>query len=134
MPTNNINVVLTNTTPQTLDVQDNGGQNQVNASSQPTTITWNLTGNLAQGSFVPMNDPSGQYGFEWITQPAPSWAGTPSIGANGNSLSVVDNHLDSSTNGQATYKLRVNLNGTVYSTTATTGPTATVNNPVIINR
>jgi hypothetical protein len=134
MPTNNINVVLTTTAPQTLDVKDNGGQNLVNAASQPTTITWNLTGNLAQGSFVPMNDPSGKYGFEWVTQPPPAWAGTPTIGASGNSLSVVDTHLDATSNGEATYRLRARLNGTVYSTTATVSRTATVNNPVIINR
>ena len=134
MPTNTINVELTSSTPQNLDVKDHGGKNQVSAASQATTITWNLTGNLAQGSFVPMNDPSGDYGFEWITQPAPAWAGTPTIGAGGNSLSVVDNHLDSTTDGEATYMLRASLDGTVYSTTATLSPTGTVNDPVIINR
>lgn len=135
MPTNVINVSLDTTkSPPLLDIQDNGGQNIVNANAQATTITWKLTGNLNQGNFVSMSDPSGQYGFCWDgVQPPAGVFGTPSIGANGNSLSIVDNHLDQGTSGEWIYLLRVNLNGTVY-TTGGVLLTGTTNNPIIINR
>ena len=52
---NNINVSLdTASGVNRLSVTDNGGQNQVGQSTNPTTISWNLTGVLTQGDFVPM--------------------------------------------------------------------------------
>jgi len=133
MPTNVINVSLdTNQSPPRLDIQDNGGQNQVAANSQPTTITWKLAGSLNQGNFVAMTDPCP--GFAWDgVMPPEGLFGPASIGANGNSLSIVDNHLDGNSNGQWMYLLRVNLGGTVYTTGGILA-TGTVNNPVIINR
>ena len=131
--TNNINVSLDNSNGiNKLDVVDNGGQNQVSQSPSPTTISWNLTGSLTQGDFVPMSDP--QPGFEWMgVVPPTGLFGTPSIGANGNSLSITDNHVDSTSNGEWIYMLRVNYNGSVVSTIASM-PGGTITNPVIINR
>ena len=115
-----------------LDVDDNGGQNQVNRSPNPTTISWNLTGPLTQGNFVPMS--ASPPGFEWVgNQPKAGVFGTPTIGANGNSLSITDNHVDGSSSGEWIYMLRVNYNGNVVSTQKTL-VTGTVDNPVIINR
>lgn len=130
---NNINVTLdTSNGINRLSVTDNGGQNQVSQSPNPTTISWNLTGPLTQGDFVPMTDSSP--GFEWVgTAPPAGLFGTPTIGSNGNSLSITDNHIDSTSNGQWIYMLRVNYNGSVVSTQATL-PGGTINNPVIINR
>jgi hypothetical protein len=123
----------TTKTPYRLSVDDHGGQNQVSANSNgPTTITWNLTGQLAQGNFVAMTDPNP--GFSWIDNTSSGIFDKPSIGASGNSLSIVDHHLSSTSNGTWVYMLRVNYNGTVYTTTnIIVGPGGTVNNPVIVN-
>ena len=131
--TNNINVALdTSSGSNRLDVVDNGGQNQVSQSPNPTTISWNLTGALAQGSFVAMD--AVPPGFSWVgVNPPAGLFGTPCVGANGNSLSITDNHVDSSTNGEWVYILRVNYNGNVITTTSTL-LTGTTTNPAIINK
>ena len=130
--TNNINVSLdTSTGVNLLDVVDNGGQNQVSQSPNATTISWNLTGVLTQGNFVPMT--AAEPGFEWIGSPPDGLFGTPEISANGNSLSITDNHVDATTNGEWIYMLRVDYDGSVVSTTASL-PRGTTTNPAIINR
>jgi hypothetical protein len=131
MPTNTINVVLN--ASNELNVQDHGKQNEVEKSQQATTITWNLTGGLAQGNFLPMSNPVGSRGFEWVQTPPTGVFTDAVIGSNGNSVSITDTHPDATTDGRWIYVLRVNLDGTTYCTTSST-PTATVNNPVIINR
>jgi hypothetical protein len=134
MPTNNINVTLdTSSGTNRLSVTDNGGQNQVGANSAATTITWHLTGLLAQASFVAMSDPNP--GFSWVQPGGPPSSNfdPATVGSNGNSLSVVDNHLNSTSNGTWVYMLRVNYGGVVISTTASAGVGGTVNDPVIIN-
>ena len=135
MPTNNLNVSLNNNyNPPRLDVDDHGGGNQVPQASSPTTITWHLTGNLAQGHFVPMDDPSLEPGFSWMGDGPPAGIfDPPQIGAGGNSLSICDKHLSAGSNGSWIYKLRVRLGNTTYTTLATL-LTGSVNNPVIINR
>jgi hypothetical protein len=133
--TNNINVRIDTSSPYLLDVEDNGGQNQVSQSPQPTTISWHLTGELTQGNFVSMSDPAP--GFEWVGKSAPkeNLFGPASVSANGNTLSIQDFHTDASSNGSWVYILRVSYQGHVYSTTYTAlGPGGTVNDPVIINR
>jgi hypothetical protein len=131
---NNINVTLGSQSPATLDVIDNGGQNQVPKNPQPQTITWHLTGEIAQGNFVPMSAP--EPGFQWVDKEAPKVGiFTPAtIGSGGNSLSIQDTHTDSSSSGEWIYKLRVQYQGQVYTTTHSLGPAATVNNPIIINK
>lgn len=69
--------------------------------------------------------------------PAPPPAGVfgePQPGANGNAMSIIDNHLDDDSKGRWVYRLRVLYNGETYSTTSSIGPENTVNNPIIINR
>jgi hypothetical protein len=131
--TNNINVSLDNSNGvNKLDVVDNGGQNEVSQNPTATTISWNLTGVLTQGSFVAMD--ATPPGFEWVgTSPPAGLFGEPQVEANGNSLSITDNHVDSTTDGQWIYQLRVNYGGSVISTIAST-PGGTVTNPVIINK
>ena len=131
---NVINVSLdTSSTPFRLSVADHGGENQVGTGNGAQTITWHLTGQLSAGNFVPID--AAQPGFSWVQPcPPPGVFGTPSIGNNGNSLSITDTHVDSSTRGSWVYMLRVSYNNTVYSTTASTGLAATVNNPIIINK
>ena len=130
--TNNINVSLdASSGVNLLDVVDNGGQNQVSQNANPTTISWNLTGVLTQGNFVPMSED--EPGFEWIQAPPDGLFGTPTISANGNSLSITDNHVDATTNGEWIYMLRVDYDGDVVSTEAAL-PRGTTTNPAIINR
>ena len=131
--TNNINVSLdASSGVNLLDVVDNGGQNQVSQNANPTTISWNLTGVLTQGNFVPMTD--AEPGFQWVgTAPPAGVFGTPTISANGNSLSITDNHVDATTNGEWIYMLRVDYDGDVVSTEAAL-PRGTTTNPAIINR
>lgn len=131
--TNNINVSLdTSVIPNALDVHDHG-HIHIDKHSFAQTITWNLTGKLNQGAFVPMgNSPPG---FQWI-EPAPPAGifGTPTIGSNGNSLSITDSHCSAESDGQWTYQLRVAYDGSVYETTATINGKDTIKDPVIINR
>lgn len=131
--TNNINVTLdTSVTPNVLNIDDNGGA-KITKNPNPQTISWNLTGNLAQAEFVSLcgNSP----GFEWVSNPPPGTGifGQPEISSNGNSLNLIDNHPDNNSNGTWTYRLRVLLGGTVYQSTAGIGITSTSNNPIIIN-
>jgi len=129
---NNINVTLdTSVTPNVLDVDDKG-HIKIKKDAKAQTISWNLTGNLAQGEFVSMS--AAEPGFEWVPPvPGAGIFGTPQIGANGNSLDLVDNHTSEDSDGSWIYRLRVSLNGCVYTTTASTGITSTSNNPIIIN-
>ncbi len=131
---NNINVTLdTSVTPNVLKVHDHG---HIHIDKKPgaQTISWNLTGNLAGGEFVPMD--AAEPGFAWVSDPPPcaDIFGEPQVGANGNSLDIVDNHVNDDSDGTWIYRLRVSLGGTVYQTTAGTGITTTSHNPVIINR
>ena len=130
---NNVNVSLDTTVdPPALKVHDHG-HIKVAKKSTPQTISWNLTGTIAAGSFVAMDaDPPG---FRWVGDaPAAGIFGTPTVGSNGNSLSVTDTHRDAGSDGTWTYQLHVLYDGKTYSTTATTDPGTTINNPVIINR
>jgi hypothetical protein len=116
-----------------LDVVDNGGQNQVSQDSQPTTITWNLTGVLTQGDFVAMDcDPPG-FQFVGLDRPAQGAFGAASVQSNGNAMQITDNHYNSSTNGTYVYQLRVNYQGQVLSTQVSL-PSGTATNPAIINK
>jgi hypothetical protein len=116
-----------------LDVVDNGGQNQVSQSSQPTTIIWNLTGELTQGNFVPMDANPPGFQFVGLNQPKAGAFGTANVQSNGNAMQITDNHYDASTNGSYIYQLRVNYEGQVISTQVSL-PSGTATNPAIINK
>jgi hypothetical protein len=133
---NILNVTIASTSPPLLNVEDNGGQNQVSQSPNPQTIKWQLNGTAARGAFLPMDhDPPG---FCWVTTPSPQEPngpfGVPQVGSSGNSLTITDNHTSAATNGSWIYKLHVILDGVVYSTTSSLGPAAGINNPIIVNR
>ena len=119
--TNNINVTLdTSVTPHELKVHDHG---HVRIDKKPGAqlISWNLTGNLAQGSFLPIcgNSPPGGI------------FGEPQVFAK--SLTLVDIHPDGGSDGAWIYRLRVCLDGTVYSTSSSVGVSDVRGNPIIIN-
>jgi len=129
---NNLNVTLdTNSSPAAVDVDQHGKDNEVSQSANAQTIVWQLTGNAASGSFVPLDDPNP--GFEWISAPPAGVFGSPSRSPNGNQLTISDLNNSADTAGSWTYMLRVNDGGTVYST-KTISLKATTTNPVIVNK
>lgn len=130
---NNLNVTLdTSTSPSAVDVDQHGKDNEVSQGPSAQTITWQLTGNAASGSFVPMTDSAP--GFQWISAPPDGIFGTPTVSqGSGNQLTLTDLNPGTGTQGSWTYILRINVDGTVYST-KTTSLTATTTNPVIINK
>lgn len=130
---NNLNVTLdTSTSPSAVDVDQHGKDNEVSQGPSAQTITWQLTGNAASGSFVPMTDSAP--GFQWISAPPDGIFGTPTVSpGSGNQLTLTDLNTGTDTQGSWTYILRINVGGTVYST-KTTSLKATTTNPVIINK
>ena len=129
---NNLNVTLDETkTPWAVDVDQHGKDNEVSQSPNAQTIVWQLTGNAASGSFVALDDPNP--GFEWITAPPAGIFSDPSRSPNGNQLTISDTNNSSTTAGSWTYRLRVNVGGTVYST-KTLSLAATTTDPVINNK
>jgi hypothetical protein len=138
MPLKTMNVSLPLSGPgDRLSVGDAAAQNQILANAQATTISWTLTGALAQADFVPMT--AAEPGFSWLSPAPPTQPaifGTAVISNNGDTISITDNHLDATTAGQWAYMLRVVYNGQVYATTnnLTKDPSGTVNRPVIINK
>jgi hypothetical protein len=137
MPDKTMNVSLPLSGPgQRLSVGDAAAQNQIPANVQATTISWTLTGALAQANFVPMT--AAEPGFSWLDPAPPTgyFVEPPVISNQGDTLTITDNHFDASTAGQWAYMLRVIYNGKVYATTNTAGknPGGTINRPVIINR
>ncbi|MHB1617602.1 MAG: hypothetical protein ACYCOY_07980 [Metallibacterium sp.] len=130
---NNLHVSLDkSTTPWSLDVDQQGNANHVSRSPSTQTVTWQLIGNAASGSFVALSDPNP--GFAWVgTAPAAGIFGTPTPSANGNQMTISDLNNSASTAGTWTYLLRATIGGTVYSTIAASLG-ATTTNPTIKNK
>ena len=122
----------TTTTPWAVDVDQSNNVNHVGQSPSPQTITWQLGGNAAAGSFVALTDPKNA-GFSWVgTVPSSNIFGLPKLNANGNQLTISDLNNSASTVGIWTYRLCVNVGGTVYTTiTASIGGRTT--NPTVRN-
>lgn len=107
------------TTPWTVDINESGNANHVSQSPNAQTITWQLSGNAATGSFGAVNDPT-HPAFAWIgTAPPSGIFGTPTLSANGNTLTMTDLNNSTSTQGTWIYKLWIQVGGTYYSSLAT---------------
>lgn len=129
---NNINVKLKVVDGlNVLDIDDNGGGNHVDRNANPQTISWNLTGNLAQASFQAQS--ATPPGFKWLTQPPANVFGTPAPNNGGRQLEIQDTNSSATTAGTWTYQIAVNLNGSVYVSQSTL-PTGTIKDPVIVNK
>ena len=130
---NNLSVTLNKAqSPWSVDVDQHGNDNEVSQGPTAQTITWQLSGNAASGSFAPING-NANPGFAWISAPPDGIFGPPTLSGNGNTLTMTDLNSGSSTSGMWTYVLRVNVDGTVYSTkTLSIGATDT--NPWIKNK
>jgi hypothetical protein len=129
---NNLHVTLDKTTtPWSLDVDQQGNANHVNRSASTQTITWQLTGNAASGSFVSLGNPNP--GFAWLgTAPPAGIFGNPVPSANGNQMTISDLNNSASTAGSWPYILRATIGGTVYSTISAS-PRASNTTPTIKN-
>ncbi|HXS72613.1 MAG TPA: hypothetical protein VN725_01110 [Rhodanobacteraceae bacterium] len=114
-----------------LDVHDHGAPIPVPAETDATNLIWELTGTAAQGSFNAMN--ATNPGFAWVDTPPSGIFGTPTLGANGNQITITDNHINSNSGGSWRYKLCATVNGQPYSTTASVSPRGTTDNPTIKN-
>ena len=129
---NNLSVTLNQAqSPWSVDVDQHGNDNEVSQGPNAQTITWQLSGNAASGSFVSLSDPNP--GFAWISPPPNGVFGTPTLSGNGNKLTMTDLNTGSGTSGTWAYVLRVNVGGTVYST-RTMSITGTDTNPWIKNK
>lgn len=129
---NVLNVTL-NTNEQALDVDQRNNANQVNQNANAQTITWQLTGNAATGSFNSMS--ATPPGFAWKgTAPPSGIFGTPTLAANGNQITMTDSNTSSSTAGTWVYQLNATINGVAYSTISTLpNPRAGTTDPTIRN-
>jgi len=115
-----------------LDVDQSGNGNQI-AHSQSVTITWQLTGNAASGTFNAMD--ATNPGFQWIQDTPSGVFGTAGLHANDNQIQISDNNTDpNGVNSVGTwiYQLYATINGTPYST-ETTSPAETMTDPTIQN-
>lgn len=130
MPNLTLRVTLNN---GYLDVDQSGNANQM-GHGQSGTITWELTGNAASGSFNAMN--VSNPGFAWKQQPPSGVFGTPALANNGNRIQMSDNNTDPNgvnSTGTWIYQLWATIGGNPYSTISTLSPTATITDPTIKN-
>ena len=115
---NNLHVTLdTHMDPPRLDIDQNGGANQVAHGPSAQTITWELTGNAAAGSFDSQDDSAP--GFAWVDSPPPTGIfGDPVLSQNGNQITMSDLNNSSRTVGEWTYQLSATIGGVVYQSDA----------------
>jgi len=122
---NNLDVTLDkSTTPWCLDIDQKNNANHVSRSPNAQTITWQLTGNAAAGSFNAQTDP--EPGFAWVSTPPPDGIfGPPVLQANGNQLTMSDLNNSASTTGDWVYQLSATIGNVVYQSkkTSITGQT-----------
>ncbi|MGH8157910.1 MAG: hypothetical protein ACREPQ_07300 [Rhodanobacter sp.] len=126
MPNVTLNVTLKD---GNLDVDQAGNGNQM-GHGQTTTISWHLT--TAGGTFNALD--ASNKGFSWIQTPPDNVFTGLQLLQNGK-IQITDNNTDPggiNSAGSWIYQLWATINGTQYSTIATT-PTGTVTNPNIKN-
>lgn len=128
----------TSTNPWCLDIDQSGNANHVSRSPNAQTITWQLTGNAASGSFNAQN--ATPPGFAWVIPsppPPPPYPpagifGDPVTSPNGKEITMTDLNNSASTAGEWIYQLSATINNVVYQSkkTSITGQTT---NPSIKN-
>ena len=128
----NLSVTL-DTTANALDVDQRNNANEVSRDPNTQTITWQLDGNAASGSFNAMTDP--HPGFAWVgTAPNAGIFGTPTVVAGGKQITLSDLNDSTSTTGTWIYRLYATIGGQQYSTLATVRRRpATTTDPCIKN-
>ena len=131
---NDLSVTLDqSTTPWTVKIDQKNQVNEVSRSPNAQTITWQLTGNAASGSFGAINDPT-HPGFAWLDPVPPNGVfGAPELKSNGNQLTISDLNNSASTSGHWVYQLWINVGGTFYKSIPIS-LTLTTTSPIIINK
>lgn len=129
---NDLHVTLDKSkTPWCLDIDQSNGANHVSRSSSAQTITWQLIGNAAKGSFDEQSDP--EPGFAWVDTPPPAGIfGPPVLQANNNQLIMSDLNSSAGTTGEWIYQLSAKIDCVVYQSKKTS-LTPTTTNPTIKN-
>jgi len=129
---NNLHVTLdTSTTPPCLDIDQSNGANHVNRSPNAQTITWQLTGNAASGSFNAQN--AAKPGFAWVNPAPPAGIfGPPTLSQNGNEITMTDLNNSASTAGEWIYQLSATIDCVVYQSNKTS-LTQQITDPTIKN-
>lgn len=115
-----------------LDVSQANNANQM-GRGQSGTITWQLTGNAASGTFNAIKTPSP--GFAWIQQPPNGVFGQPSLQNNNQWIQMTDNNNNPNgvnSAGEWIYQLFATVGGKQYST-AVGNPISAIKNPKIKN-
>ena len=129
---NLLKVALDNSTsPPSLDIDQKDNANHVSRGPNAQTITWQLNGNAASGSFNAQN--AAKPGFAWV-EPAPPAGifGSPTLSSNGNEITMSDLNNSASTAGDWVYQLSATIGGVVYQSNKTS-LTETNTNPSIKN-
>lgn len=131
MPNLELKVTINN---GSLDVDQSGNANQM-GHGQSGTIVWKLVGNASGGTFNAMN--AANPGFAWKQSPPSGVFGTPTLTNSNKHIEMSDNNTDPggvNSSGNWIYQIYATVGGTQYSTTTTLPkPTATTNNPKVVN-
>ena len=125
--------VTLDTNANALDVDQRNNANEVSRDPNAQTITWQLGGNAAAGSFNAMTGTNP--GFAWVgTGPSAGIFGTPTLVPGGKQITLSDLNNSDNTTGTWIYRLCATIGGQQYSTLATLRrPTATTTDPCIKN-
>jgi hypothetical protein len=129
---NLLKVTLDNSTsPPSLDIDQKDNANHVSRGPNAQTITWQLNGNAASGSFNAQN--AAKPGFAWVDPAPPAGIfGSPTLSSNGNEITMSDLNNSASTAGDWVYQLGATIGGVVYQSNKTS-LTETNTNPSIKN-
>lgn len=129
---NLLKVTLDNSTsPPSLDIDQKDNANHVSRGTNAQTITWQLNGNAASGSFNAQN--AAKPGFAWVDPAPPAGIfGSPTLSSNGNEITMSDLNNSASTAGDWVYQLSATIGGVVYQSNKTS-LTETNTNPSIKN-
>lgn len=129
---NLLKVALDNSTsPPSLDIDQKDNANHVSRGPNAQTITWQLNGNAAAGSFNAQN--AAKPGFAWVDPAPPAGIfGSPTLSSNGNEITMSDLNNSASTAGDWVYQLSATIGGVVYQSNKTS-LTETNTNPSIKN-
>jgi len=111
---NHLNVTLDESTvPPCLHIDPDGSVHHVARGPDVQTITWDLTGNAAAGSFDAQGGPAP--GFAWVGSPPKEGIfGDPVLSRNGNRMTISDRNNSTDTTGEWTYRLSATIGGVVY--------------------
>ena len=119
------------TNPWCLDIDQQGNANHVSQSPNAQTITWQLTGDAATGSFNAQN--AAKPGFAWVGTPPPAGIfGPPTLSQNGNEITMTDLNNSASTAGEWIYQLSATIDRMVYQSNKTS-LTQQITDPTIKN-